>query len=69
MTTTSEKLAALEADLPKLLAEYGPDHVMDAFAARADDIVDNLATEDEFRSVMDRIDAMLEAHGLGGLRD
>lgn len=60
------QLDELEADLPDLVREHGTDRVMDAFAPRADTILEAVQTDtDDHRYAMQRIDAMLTAHGLG----
>lgn len=60
------QLDELEAELPELLREHGRDRVMDAFAPRADAILEAVQTDtDDHRYALHRIDAMLTANGLG----
>lgn len=59
-----QKLNAVEAELPRLIAEYpDPAELWPAFAGIADEVLDS-AGSDLHEWVADKIEGMLSFHGL-----
>jgi hypothetical protein len=61
--TLDRQLDELQAQLPQLIAETEPEHLMDAFAGIADEILERASPED-CRHVDARINCMLHEAGL-----
>lgn len=61
--TLDRQLDELQAQLPQLIAGTEPEHVMDAFAGIADEILERASAED-CRHVDARINCMLHEAGL-----
>jgi hypothetical protein len=61
--TLDRQLDELQAHLPQLIAETDPDHLMDAFAGIADEILE-YASEEDCQHVDARVNCMLHEAGL-----